>query len=36
MAIIGEVLRITPIGVHHVDFSVPIPLRHEGNPFTVG
>ena len=32
MRIIGEVLLIAPIGVHHVDFKVPIPLRHEGNP----
>ena len=36
MAIIGEVLLIAPIGVHHVDFPVPISIRHEGNLFTVG
>ena len=36
MAIIGEVLRIPPIGIHHVDFNVPIPIRSKGNPFTVG
>ena len=32
MRMIGEVLKITPIGVHHVDFIVPIPIRREGNP----
>ena len=34
-AIIGESLRITPISVHHVDVPVPIPIRHEGNAFTI-
>ena len=32
---IGESLWITSIGVHHVDFKVPIPLRREGNSLTV-
>ena len=31
MGIIGEVLLIAPIGVHHVDSIVPIPTRREGN-----
>ena len=33
----GESSLIAPIGVHHVDFKVyvPIPTRREGNPFTV-
>ena len=31
MGMIGEVLLIAPIGVHHVDFIVPIPTRREGN-----
>ena len=35
MAIIGKPSLITPIGVHHVDFKVPIPLRHKGNAFAV-
>ena len=26
MGIIGEVLRIIPIGVHHVNFNVMIPI----------
>ena len=36
MGIIGEVLLISSIGVHYVDFTVSISLRPEGNPFTVG
>ncbi len=36
MAIIGEASRLShAIGVHHVDFTVPIPIRHEGNVFIV-
>ena len=35
MRIIGEVLRIPAIIVHHVDFTVPLPLRLEGDTFTV-
>ena len=37
--VIGESTLITPVGVHHVDFSsgktvsyVSIPIRREGNP----
>ena len=32
MWIIGEVLLIPSIGVHHVDVIVPTPIGHEGNP----
>ena len=38
MAIIGKPSLITPIGVHHIDFKVfkvPLPIRREGNAFTV-
>ena len=40
-AIIGEVLLITAIGIHHVDFIVSIPkvstlASSKGNAFTVG
>ena len=33
--IIGEVSLISSIGVHHIDFIVPSPMRHKGNVFTV-
>ena len=40
-AIIGEVPKITPIGIYHVDFIVSTPkvstlARSKGNAFTVG
>ena len=35
MGIFGEVPLILPIGVHHVDFRVSIPIRREGNAFTI-
>ena len=36
MEIIGESSRLPrTTGIYHVDFRVPIPLRHKDNPFTV-
>ena len=38
IGIIGKVLKIAPIDVHHVDFivfKVPLLIRHEGYPFTI-
>ena len=38
MGIIGTSTLIPSVGVHHIDvkvFKVPLPIRYEGNPFTV-
>ena len=34
--IIGESVLIPPIGIHHVDFKVPISIGRKNNPLTVG
>ena len=35
-AIFGEVFQIPTIGIHYVDFPVPIPIGSEGNLFAIG